>query len=103
MFDVFPVMWQLHELLWYLTEARSLEPASPIHEELDEALQETWRLTELDPESLLSIDMTAYRASVNVLLLRTSELVREDARRKHQGPLKQKRLPAAGPTSSGPN
>lgn len=96
MFDVFPVMWQLHELLWYLTEARSLEPASPIHDELDEALQETWRLTELDPESLLSIDMTAYRASVNVLLLRTSELVREDARRKHQGPLKQKKVAGRG-------
>lgn len=96
MFEVFPVMWQLHELLWYLTEARSLEPASPIHAELDTALEETSRLTELDPESILNIDMTAYRAKVNTLLLRSSELVREDGRRKHKGPLNQKKVPDRG-------
>ena len=34
MFEVFPVMRQLHELLWYLTEALTLRPARPLHGEL---------------------------------------------------------------------
>ncbi len=34
MFDVFPVVRQLHELLWYLTEALELPAARPIHPEL---------------------------------------------------------------------
>lgn len=34
MFDVFPIMQQLHEMLWYLHEALSIEAAKPIHREL---------------------------------------------------------------------
>ncbi|GIO29170.1 MULTISPECIES: pentapeptide repeat-containing protein [Paenibacillus] len=96
MFDVFPVMWQLHELLWYLTEARTLESAAPIHAELDSALEETDRLTRLDPESLLKIDMTAYRADINALLLQTSRFVREDGQRKLKGQPKQRKIPERG-------
>lgn len=80
MFEVFPIMRQLHELLWYLTEALTLEPARPIHDELRSALGETERLTRLDSDSLLKLDVAAHRANVNALLLRTSELVRAYAR-----------------------
>jgi hypothetical protein len=34
MFAVFGVMRQLHELLWYLTEALALEAARPLHAQL---------------------------------------------------------------------
>ncbi|MGQ0777581.1 MAG: pentapeptide repeat-containing protein, partial [Pseudonocardiales bacterium] len=34
MFEVFPIMRQLHELLWYLTEALTLPPARPLYAEL---------------------------------------------------------------------
>ena len=34
---------QLHELLWYLTEALTLQPARPLHGELRLALDETER------------------------------------------------------------
>ncbi|MBD2870540.1 pentapeptide repeat-containing protein [Paenibacillus arenilitoris] len=85
MFEVFPVMWQLHELLWYLTEALSRQPARSIHGELREKLEQIVRLTRLNAEELLGLDVAAHRAEVNVLLLQTSELVREDARRKHAG------------------
>lgn len=89
MFEVFPVMWQLHELLWYLTEALNLQPANPIHDKLELALDETNRLARLDPDSLLNVNVSAHRADVNALLLQTSELVRDEARRRHKGPLKQ--------------
>ncbi|GGX30139.1 pentapeptide repeat-containing protein [Streptomyces lomondensis] len=76
MFDVFPVVRQLHELLWYLTEALALPAARPIHAELRKALEKTEELTGGSPEELAALDVAAHRQEVNVLLLRTSELAR---------------------------
>lgn len=85
MFEVFPIMRQLHELLWYLNEALTLPSASPIHGELAKALGETERLTDLDSSSIMELDIAAHRAKVNDLLLRTSELVRAEAIRSQKG------------------
>ncbi|KOV97109.1 oxetanocin A resistance protein [Streptomyces sp. NRRL B-1140] len=76
MFDVFPVVRQLHELLWYLTEALTLPAARPVHAELREALEKTEELAGKTPEELAALDVAAHRQEVNVLLLRTSELAR---------------------------
>ncbi|WP_326822557.1 pentapeptide repeat-containing protein [Streptosporangium sp. NBC_01756] len=76
MFDVFPVMRQLHELLWYLAEALTLPPARPLYGELRRALEETERLTGGSAQELTELDVAAHRSDVNALLLRTSELVR---------------------------
>lgn len=76
MFDVFPVVRQLHELLWYLTEALALPAARPVHADLRGALDKTEELTALTPEELAALDVAAHRKEVNVLLLRTSELAR---------------------------
>ena len=79
MFDVFAVMRQLHELLWYLTEARTLtQPARPLHDQLTAALDETGRLTQLSPGEILAVDIAAHRDRVNALLRRASELARAD-------------------------
>jgi uncharacterized protein YjbI with pentapeptide repeats len=79
MFNSFTVMRQLHELLWYLTEALTRHVASPLHTELGRALTETERLTEQAPDDLVALDVGAHRQKVNVLLLRVSELVRAGA------------------------
>ncbi|GLU48288.1 pentapeptide repeat-containing protein [Nocardiopsis ansamitocini] len=76
MFTVFPVMRDLHELLWYLTEARSLCPTLPLREELTAQIEVTRNLTRSGPDELLELDVTAHRRNVNPLLLRTSERVR---------------------------
>ncbi|MFF7312702.1 pentapeptide repeat-containing protein [Streptomyces sp. NPDC008137] len=76
MFDVFPVVRQLHELLWYLTEALALPAARPVHAELREALEKTEELTDGSPGELAALDVAAHRQEINVLLLRTSELAR---------------------------
>ncbi|MEV1064663.1 pentapeptide repeat-containing protein [Streptomyces sp. NPDC050263] len=76
MTDVFPVVRQLHELLWYLTEALTLPAARPIHGDLGRALETTEALTRLDPDDLAALDVPAHRQNVNVLLLKTSELAR---------------------------
>ncbi|WP_019637850.1 pentapeptide repeat-containing protein [Paenibacillus fonticola] len=85
MFEVFPIMRQLHELLWYLTEALTFQSARSIHDDLSEALEETERLTRLDPDSILGLDVAAHRAGVNALLLRASELVRSPVLRSQKG------------------
>jgi uncharacterized protein YjbI with pentapeptide repeats len=86
MFEVFPIMRQFHELLWYLTEALTLQPARPIYGALSQALDETERLTHLSPDSVMELDVAKHRADVNALLLQTSEIVRDDARRQQKGP-----------------
>lgn len=81
MFEVFTVMRQLHELLWYLTEALTLEPARPLHRELGLALDETERLTRGSPDDLVELDETAHARRVDDLLRRASELARAEAPR----------------------
>jgi uncharacterized protein YjbI with pentapeptide repeats len=81
MFEVFMIMRQLHELLWYLTEALTLLPAGPLHDELRVALDETERLTHYSPDAVQQLDVPARRRDINALLRRASELVRDDARR----------------------
>ncbi|MFF7456781.1 pentapeptide repeat-containing protein [Kitasatospora sp. NPDC008115] len=87
MFEVFPVVRQLHELLWYLTEALTFEPARPVHGELRRALEETGRLAGGTPEEILAVDVPAHRQAVAELLLKASELVRAAVprRREHRG------------------
>ncbi|WP_106765778.1 pentapeptide repeat-containing protein [Paenibacillus faecalis] len=78
MFEVFPIMRQLYEMLWYLSEALTLEPACSLHTDIQIALDETMHLTNLDPDSLIQLDVAAHRAHINPLLLQVSELVRNE-------------------------
>jgi len=82
MFEVFPVVRQLHELLRHLTEALTLPAAGPIHPDLRRALARTEDLTHGTPEELGALDVGTHRQEVNELLLRTSELVRAGVRGK---------------------
>lgn len=76
MYDVFLIMKQIYEMLWYLTEALTLKPASEIHYEIKSMLDRTEKLTLLSPEELIKLDVTAHRVGVNAILLQASELVR---------------------------
>ncbi len=76
MFGVFPVMRDLHELLWYLSEALTLKTARSLHGELSLALAATEGLAGQSPGPLLELDVSAHRAEVNDLLLAVSELAR---------------------------
>lgn len=76
MFKAFLVMRQLHELLWYLTEALTIQLACSIHSEINYLLDKTEQLTHLSTESLIRLDVAGHRANVNPLLLKASEFVR---------------------------
>jgi len=76
MFDVFPIMQQLHEMLAYLYEALRREEARDIFTDLQDAVQITEAFTNQDPASILELNVPEHRAVINKLLLKTSEAVR---------------------------
>lgn len=76
MFDVFPVMRQLHELLWYLTQALDLEPARALHPTARDLRSKIEALTTGTPDDLLNLDVGPYWEQANALLLRASEVTR---------------------------
>ncbi|MBJ8030838.1 pentapeptide repeat-containing protein [Bacillus cereus group sp. N21] len=96
MYDVFPIMHQLHEMLWYLNEALTLKVTSPIYGEIRDAIEETERLSRLSPDLLMKINVPLHRADVNTLLLRTSELVWMESRHRYKGTEKNKRTDHRG-------
>ncbi|CAM5648782.1 hypothetical protein SCALM49S_02353 [Streptomyces californicus] len=82
MFQLFPVMRQLHELLWYLTEALARPEARSLHTELRRALEETERHTARPAVDFAALDVGGHRDQAAGLLRRTSGLVRATAPRR---------------------
>jgi len=84
MFALLPVLRQVHELLWFLTEAVALttdrEPG--LTADLRAAVGRVESLSLGRPDELLALDLDALRGGVNPLLLRASEGAR--ARSAHQ-------------------
>ena len=76
MFAAFPVVRQLHELLWYLGEATARPAARSVLGELRELAGRVEKLAGGAPEELATVDVPALRAEVGELLGRVSELVR---------------------------
>jgi uncharacterized protein YjbI with pentapeptide repeats len=79
MFQVFLIMRQLHEMLWYLTEALMLQRNTAIKDKISQLISETEWLTKLSSDSLMELDIDTHRQKVNILLQQTSELVRAKA------------------------
>jgi uncharacterized protein YjbI with pentapeptide repeats len=76
MFAAFGVVRQLHELLWYLREARAQPAAASLNHALKLATSTTEGMALLAADELMTLDIAAHRTSVNKLLLTTSELAR---------------------------
>lgn len=73
MFNVFLVMRQLHEMLWYLAQALALAESSAIKEKIKMLIEKTISLTEMPPQFILKIDVESHRDSVNELLKQASK------------------------------
>jgi hypothetical protein len=80
MFAVLPVMRQLHEILWYLTEAATLPAAAALLGEVDDTRRRTELLAAGSAEELSAFDIRAHRAGVGELLGRISDLARAGLR-----------------------
>jgi hypothetical protein len=75
-FAALPVMRQLHEILWYLTEALGLPAAAPLHDELRNVRARAEETTAASSEELAAFELGGFRARVGELLGRVSALVR---------------------------
>ncbi len=76
----FPVLRQLHELLWYLTEAAALPLPADLRAEVATAREDAERLAAGDPAELAGVDTAAVRARAGDLLGRVSAAVRPGGR-----------------------
>lgn len=75
-FAALPVVTQVHELLWYLSEVLAHPDATPVHDDVRTALDETSPLADLTPADLLALDVGAVRRRVGPVIDRASALVR---------------------------
>ncbi len=75
MFDVFLVVRQLQEMLWYLTDALMIPSNHELQLNIKNMIQETETLTLQNAKFLLSFPIEEHREQVNILLHKASELV----------------------------
>jgi hypothetical protein len=80
MFAVFFAVRQLHELMWYLTEAVALPAALPLRAELRAVIAETDDLAAGGAEAVGMLDSTDHRLRANELLRQASALARAGSR-----------------------
>lgn len=77
MFAVFPIVRQLHELLWYLREALAMPAAAPLHP----ALRDSWRsvaaAADSEPSDIIALDVDSLRDPAAALLREAARLTRE--------------------------
>ncbi|UII57909.1 pentapeptide repeat-containing protein [Cytobacillus spongiae] len=85
MFAVFPIMQQLHEMLFYLHEAYHHLECQKEKEHLQNVIDETTRLTNLRAEDIMRLNLSVHRMKVNSFLLKASEYVRERYVKKRTG------------------
>ena len=74
--EIFPLVRQLHELLWCLDQAQARSEAGEFGPELELAYASIESLTRLPPDQVLALDVPTVRAGVGALLTRVSERVR---------------------------
>ena len=82
MFEAFLIMRKLHEMKWYLAQAYCLQTSQSMKCEINSLLESMEQLTNLNTDSLLSIDLEIQRNLVNEFLNVTSDMVRMKASKK---------------------
>jgi uncharacterized protein YjbI with pentapeptide repeats len=82
MLGLLPVVRQLHELMWLLTEALKLDAAERVHPKLREQLARIDHLAGGTPAQLRGLDVDGERQKVNPLLQKASHLARAATPRK---------------------
>lgn len=77
MFEVFPIVRQLHELLWYLREALGMPAAAALHPALRASWDEVSLAADATSAAILELDIDALRDPAAALLREAARLTRE--------------------------
>ncbi len=80
MFQVLPVVVDLHRLVWFLLDALDRTPAGPDRDQLRDALEQTETMTNSDPDELAWSEVDFHAGGVGILLGTVSQAVRAGAR-----------------------
>ncbi|RDW17279.1 pentapeptide repeat-containing protein [Oceanobacillus chungangensis] len=78
MFSVFPIMEQLYEMIAFIAEALTFNISPSLQDKLNKQLEKLQGLSDMEADSILSLDITTCRLPVNELLLETSEYIRNE-------------------------
>ncbi|WYQ42898.1 pentapeptide repeat-containing protein [Bacillus sp. FSL W7-1321] len=99
MFSVFPVVQQLHEMLFYLKQELALEEAKDLKLEIQTLYDLTYTLTIKAPKEILELDIEAHRNKINPMFIEVSDIYRSQYRKKGKGSgTKKKRVDYIGAT-----
>lgn len=74
-FDVFFLVFQLHQMLWYLVEAVSLSSDEQLKSKIDALILENQQMTNQSPDEILQLDIEKYRLQVNETLQQVSGMI----------------------------
>lgn len=96
MFEVFPAMRQLHELLYYLREALAFTAPHEIRGKLSAVFREVKELADSDSEAIMKTDLDKLRAEANAALAEASELARSEAARLLRLPASRRKVGGRG-------
>jgi uncharacterized protein YjbI with pentapeptide repeats len=96
MFDSFLIIKQLHEMLWYLTDASTFVFDNHIKYEINLMIEETKSLTNLDANLLKNVDIEGHRIKVNSILRQVNTTVKEKVSSEKKGNPKNKKALKSG-------
>lgn len=68
MYDVFLIMRNLHEMIWYLKDSLNFIDNSNLKNRIESIIKETYGLTNLSGKDIMSINIENHRMKVNDLL-----------------------------------
>ena len=71
-FETFMIVFQLHQMLWYLVEAFQLTSDNKLKSAIDELILENEQMAEMLPENCSKADLSSYRLKVNTILKQIS-------------------------------
>lgn len=74
-FEVFQIVFQLHQMAWYLFEALRFMTEKLLTENIEALLLENEQLSNQSPEAILRLDIEEYRSRVNQALKQTIKII----------------------------
>jgi len=83
-FEVFHAVFLLHQMLWYLVEASSLNLTEKINLNLEALIAENEQMTSLEADAIMKLDIDAYRLKVNEQLKEVSKLIAMPSNEDHK-------------------
>ena len=78
MFQVFLIVYQLHQMLWYLIQAKTILIDNTIKIDVNNLIEQNDKMTLMGPEEIIKLDLEQYKDRVNHILKETCKAVHSE-------------------------